>query len=120
MPKASVEARMEAARKGLDLACQLLINPSPHRLEDCRLALGMAATSLAGCTAELARHAGDGTFLEHALRLRDAVHQVDYLLTNALNYHGKWLQILRSRMGGYTAQGDPAEIVCAGQVCLTG
>lgn len=120
MTQADLRERMEVARVTLERACDLLMDPTPQRLEDCRVELAMAATSLPGCTAELSRHAGDAVLLAQALRLRQAVQRAGLLLRGAAEHHGKWFQILRAKMGGYTAQGDLAAVSCAARVWLRG
>jgi hypothetical protein len=117
---ADLQARMETARATLERACELLLDPSPQSLEDCLALLGAVAAALTGSRAEWEGHAGDPALRAEAGRLREAVHRAGFLLESAAAFHRKWLQILRTKMGGYTAQGDPAEVVCAGRVWLQG
>ncbi len=104
----------------LERACELLVDPAPQNLEDCLAELGTAAASLASCRAELARHSGEAGLLAKALGLRGTVHRAGFLLRTAADHRQKWFQILRAKMGGYTAQGDPVAVSCAARVCLRG
>ena len=120
MPAAVVEARMAEACAALERTCELLVRPSPERLEDCRAALATAQAALEKCTPELAGHAGDAALLTQAIRLRLAMRKAGYLHQTAAEHHRKWFEILRAKLGGYTALGSPPEIFGTARVWLQG
>ncbi len=120
MSARDLAAQMEIVRAALERAAKLLVNPVPRNLEDCQSALDMAASRLAGCTADLDRHTGDPALLAESIALRQGVRHAAFLLHTAAEHHRKWYQILRAKMGGYTSEGCPAEISGAGRIWLRG
>ncbi|MDR3700093.1 MAG: hypothetical protein P4L56_10690 [Candidatus Sulfopaludibacter sp.] len=120
MLAADLQGRMAEACTALERAGELLVRPSPENLEDCRVALGTAQAALEECTSELQAHAGDPALLAQALRLRLAVRRAGWLHRTAAEHHRKWFQILRAKLGGYTALGSPAEISGVARVWLQG
>jgi len=120
MSAAELHARTEAARVALDRACTLLVDPAPRNLEECHSILGAVISQLESFAAELDGPVGDPKLLAQAFGLRQTVRHAGFLLQKAAEHHKGWFQILRAKMGGYTAQGDPSEICVASRVCLRG
>ena len=115
-----LQARMETALAGLERAHELLVRPTQRNLDDCRAALNSAVASLTIPAPAWAEHAADAGLAAKALHLRQSVANASYLLRTAARRQRKWLQILRSKIGGYTACGDPAELTAASRFCLRG
>jgi hypothetical protein len=120
MLAADLQAGMAEACVALERAGELLVLPSPENLEGCRLALGAAQAALEECAPELPGHAGDPALLAQACRLRMAVRKAVCLHQTAAEHHRKWFQILRAKLGGYTALGIPPEISGVARVWLQG
>ena len=121
MLAAELEARLAEACAALERAGELLLRPSPENLDGCTAALAAAEAGLERCPAEgWRRHAGDASLLEQALRLRRVVRNTGHLLHTAAQHHRRWSQILRARLGGYTAMGRPAEMPGLARVSLQG
>jgi hypothetical protein len=120
MLAADLQARMAEACFALERAGELLVCPSSENLEECQVALGAAQAALEECTPELPRHAGDPELLAQAVRLRLAVRKAACLQQTATEHHRRWFQILRAKLGGYTALGSPPEISGVARVWLQG
>jgi hypothetical protein len=120
MLAADLQARMAGACFALERAGELLVCPSLENLEECRVTLRTAQSALEECTPELPGHAGDPALLAQAIRLRGAVRRAGSLQQTAAEHHRKWFQILRAKLGGYTALGSPPEISGVARVWLQG
>jgi hypothetical protein len=120
MSVAELKAVMEAAQADVERVCVLLVNPALPNLAACQSALGTAFSRLSSCAVHFDGFAGDATLLAQAAQLRQAIRHTDCLLQTAAAHRQRWFQILRSKMGGYTAQGEPPEISGASQVFLRG
>ncbi len=113
-------ARVDAAASQLARVRELLTDPTAQNLEECRSALRSVAALLALDSQSWVRHAGDGELLAQVQLLRQSIANAHHLLRTAADRHRKWLQILRSKTGGYTACGKPAELNGASRLCLRG
>jgi hypothetical protein len=109
--------RLAKARAEVNLACNLLIAPTPDALIGCQDALERAVSALrdfrSGCQEV---HAVPG---DHAIvrALRAEVMRASRLLQNLARFYRGWERILGAMSGGYTASGNPAPVARQGRLC---
>lgn len=115
MPAPAIEERLAAALRETERACHLLLTPTMQSLDDCLGILESASVTLADC-----RSASDAALLETVLRLRQTITRAGKLLDTAAEYHRNWHQILRARLGGYTASGGPVELPFGSRLAVQG
>ncbi len=118
MRAAQAQADLENALHEVRQAGVLLIRPDPKTLEQSANALANGIFRIE----QLARQklAADPDLFGLARQLQAAIWHTEYLLRTASDYHHRWLDILRARMTGYTAAGDPEHFRGAPRVFVQG
>ena len=99
------------ARREVEQACTLLIDPTPENLDRCSGALSAAAARLAHTDPPVTAVVRD---------LRTAVHRARSLLESAAAYHRRWQGMLHAMTGGYTHAGEAAPLLARGRVSMQG
>jgi hypothetical protein len=117
MTTAPGEERLAIARSEVNRAGALLIAPTPDALVACQDALERAVAALTDFRSGYQEvHAAPGArALVGALRL-DVLRAGGLLQSLATFYRG-WERILGSMSGGYTANGNPAQVTRQGRLC---
>ena len=112
--QATAHERLAAARAAVDQVCQLLLAPTPERMDRCIHLLEAAVGEITACSqpqdpaggmADLPNEIG-----EHGRRLMTSIGRARGLLESANSFYANWIRCFSAICGGYTGQGQPAAI----------
>ena len=123
---ATASERLAAAGAAVDQVCQLLLSPTPERMEQCtRLLAAAVAEVAAGRMAVAARASGgahpSSSHLEaHGHLLKSSIGGARRLLESANTFYANWIRCLGALCAGYTEQGRAAAIERGGRLLARG
>jgi len=110
----TVEERLAAARAHVESACQLLLSPTPDKLDGCAQGLAAAVVEVQACFPDASPAGGDRVSGEaaraEAERLRQSIGRACQLLDHAAAFHSNWIRWLGALCAGYTQRGEPARL----------
>jgi len=112
--------RLVAAQAELKRACSLLIVARPESLTDLRDTLARAVSELTDFRSQLGVALADSGNRSKASALRSDIETAKRLLQNLARFYVGWERILGTMSSGYTAAGDPAQVVRVGRLCCRG
>jgi len=120
-----MEERLQAARREVDRACELLVSASPESLDRCTQILETAGLQLAQLKPQPSERTArggieDSESLLEAHRLGASVLRAARLLEGAYTFHFTWNRLRGAMTFGYTERGDPAPVPGVSRISTQG
>lgn len=118
MPRTASE-RLAAARTAVDRAGQLLLSPTPQRIDACSQLMQAAISEVSELrnlevpclpSGSQIRPATQPDELHQARLLKASIGRAARLLESAAAFHAGWIRCLGALCAGYTGQGRPAAL----------